>query len=125
MTKKAKAPEKGEIVLVRKHGLVIEDETEFAAIVTKVVENGQAEDKPVTYDIWATMFAPNNHLTDRGVIPHQSDTERDGTARWRFRDEAFIEQPYEFDGEDSPRAAESEDKGYAEQKRLEDDGKTA
>jgi len=122
--KKAKAPIKGDIVFVRKHGLVIEDETEFAAIVTAVTEVGKTDDKPVTYDIRATWFAPNDHLTERGTIPHQSDVNREGTARWRHRDEDFIEQPYEFNGEESPRSAASEDQGFAEAKRLEDDGST-
>lgn len=123
-----KEPQKGEIVLVRKHGFVVEDETEFAAIVTKVVpvaaKTGDKDDADaeVTFDIFATVFTPNNFLTERGVIPHQSDTERTGTARWRHRDEEFIEQPYETAGEHSPASAASEDLGYEAQKIAKNDG---
>lgn len=122
--KATKAPYKGEIILVRKHGLVLEDETEFPAVVTRVIEvdANPDTDKPKTFDVWATWFPPNGYTSERGVIPHQADLNRDGTARWRHIDEDFIEQPYEFNGEDSPRSADSEDKGYDAQREVQGKG---
>lgn len=73
-------PSKGDVILVEKDGQIVNDETVWAGIVTKVLDENNG------FTVVATAFPPNGATHYFDAVAH-ADSGVAGNSRWRWPDD--------------------------------------